>query len=133
MSQLTTLALTGVKNANAVLTFTPALIQPGYAVYENRAGGIMIGYDKLVAAVRRPKKASDRNVRTELRIETPVLKTVDGVTSVARRLSVTISGVCPEDCTLEDRQHINSLVRDAIDEGNLWTPLQESFETPWAA
>jgi len=53
--------------------FDPAGVLDGVAVYEDRVGGIPVGYPKLTLSVRRPTKGS-RAYKVTLKITNPTLE-----------------------------------------------------------
>lgn len=108
-------------------TFNPARVESGFASWENRAGDVYIGYDKISWRLVRPTGPvtgeGNRNLKLHLKLETPLLKTVSttgsssGYTSgpdVDYRLVCEMKFTLPESCTTQDRDHIWALALGLI-------------------
>lgn len=118
--------------------FKPARIADSFAVFENRAGGIYVGYDKLTLSLTRPSgpkmPGQNRNVKVKVKVELPLLKeestgsTVSGFTSapeVDYRMVFDGTFTMPEQCAYLDRQNLRALVLEALAE----TPIVAAIET----
>lgn len=107
-------------------TFAPAKTMADFALFEDRAAGIYIGYNKLTFSLKRPQpQAADvanRNLKLSIKLETPKMETVSNntVTGIAPAPTVAYRPVAelvvtlPERCSLQDRKDLQALVRNAL-------------------
>lgn len=105
-------------------TFSPARTTSDRADYENRVGGIYIGYERLTYELIRPKGPSNvanRSLKVRVHIETPVLETVgtsdSGLTppaTVAYRPMAELVFTLPERSTLQQRVNLRTLLKNLL-------------------
>lgn len=122
-------------------TFAPAKTQSDFAVLEDRAAGIYIGYNKLTFDLKRPTGASknaSRNLKLSIKIETPKLETVSNNTysgiapapTVSYRPVAELTVTLPERCTLQDRKDLQAFVKNVMSNAFV-TDAFEKYELPY--
>lgn len=113
----------------------------GQIVFEDRAVGVYIGYNKLTLAIARPKgdaRSASRNLQLMMKIETPKLEvlsnsTVSGIApapTVSYRPVAELKVILPERSQLADRKDIQKFVREALNNAFV-TDMFEKFELPY--
>lgn len=107
-------------------TFSPAKANDGYALWEDRASGILSAFNKLTATMSRPKgpvrPGQSRNIKIGFTLELPKLEAVSGVNAsgftpaaqVAYRPFVEVNFVLPERSNLQDRKDLRKLVEGLL-------------------
>jgi hypothetical protein len=122
-------------------TFAPAKTQADMALLEDRIAGVYIGYNKLAFALKRPtgnSNIANRNLKLDLRIETPKLEVVSNSTisgiapaaTVAYRPFVEMSFVFPERCTLQDRKDLLAYMKNVCASAFVVDAV-EKYELPY--
>lgn len=122
-------------------TFAPAKTQADFALLEDRASGIYIGYNKLTFALTRPSgdaKQANRNLKLSVKLETPKLETVSNNTysgiapapTVSYRPTVEMSFVLPERCTLQDRKDLRVLIFNIMSNA-AFVAAVDTYELPY--
>lgn len=122
-------------------TFAPAKTQSDFAVLEDRASGIYIGYNKLTFALKRPSgpsKDASRNLKLSIKIETPKLETVSNNTysgiapapTVSYRPVAELTVTLPERCTLQDRKDLQAFTKNVLSNAFV-TDAFEKYELPY--
>lgn len=113
----------------------------GRVVYEDRALGIYIGYNKLTLGVDRPSgnaKQATRNLRLMIKLETPKLEVVSNSTvsgipaapTVSYRPVAELMVTCPERSQLQDRQDLRKFLLEALASAPV-VDMFEKFELPY--
>lgn len=113
----------------------------GQVVYEDRAIGVYIGYNKLTLAIARPKgetRSAGRNLQLMVKIETPKMEvlsnsTVTGIApapTVSYRLVAELKVTMPERSQLQDRKDLQKYLREAFN-NSFVTDLFEKYELPY--
>jgi hypothetical protein len=103
--------------------FNPAVQADGVYRYDNRASGIIAGYDNLTSSMRLPTKAA-KSTKVQYRLTTPILEVTSPSTStgiqpaptVAYSLIGELTFTLPERSSLQDRKNLLKMLRDLIDE-----------------
>lgn len=105
-------------------TFSPADIVNGVASYEDRSGGIAIGFPKVTVSVKAPtqKGAGNRNYRVIAKVTLPVLEQTSPSTAtgiqpapiVAYNLIGNVEIVLPERSTLAQRNDALAYVKNLL-------------------
>lgn len=122
-------------------TFEPSYQIQGGFVYENRAGGVQIGNDKLTLQIRRPVGPGGvlRNNKAIIRLETPVLKTVSsggdslGYTAapeVGYRPMFEVVFTLPVQCSELERKHLHTLLINFVN-NNAMHNLVDKLDAPY--
>lgn len=122
-------------------TFEVARLMPEEALFEDRASGIYIGYNKLVLSVQRPKgpaAQATRNIKAVVRVETPKMETlsnntVSGISpapTVSYRPVAELTFTFPERCSLQDRKDILAYVKNVLSNA-VTDNLVQKFELPY--
>lgn len=113
----------------------------GQVVYEDRAIGVYIGYNKLTLAITRPKgetRSASRNLQLMIKIETPKMEvlsnsTVTGISpapTVSYRPVAELKVTMPERAQLQDRKDLQKYLREALNNAFV-TDLFEKYELPY--
>lgn len=113
----------------------------GQVVFEDRAVGVYIGYNKLTLGITRPKgeaRSASRNLQLMIKIETPKLEvlsnsTVSGIApapTVSYRPVADLKVTLPERSQLQDRKDLQKFVREALNNAFV-TDMFEKFELPY--
>lgn len=122
-------------------TFAPAKTQADYALLEDRAAGIYIGYNKLVFSLKRPSgdsKSALRNLKLNIDIETPKLEnvtnsTISGIApapTISYRPMVKLEVTFPERCSLQDRKDLQAFMKNVLSNAFV-TDAFEKYELPY--
>lgn len=121
-------------------TFSPAKSNPDYSMFEDRVGGIYIGYNRLHISLTRPKgesKVANRNLKVAIVIETPVLETLgnsdSGLTpapTVAYKGTVRCEIAIPERSTLAFRKDQRKFIANALASTAVIDAI-ENLAMPW--
>lgn len=122
-------------------TFAPAKTQADFAVLEDRAAGVYIGYNKLTFALARPSgsaKNATRNLKLSIKIETPKLEvvsnnTISGIApapTVSYRPVVELVATLPERSALQDRKDLQAFIKNVLS-STFVTDAFEKFELPY--
>lgn len=122
-------------------TFSPAKTESDYALLEDRAAGIYIGYNKLTFSLTRPKGPAEqatRNLKLSVKIETPKMEvvsngTVSGIApapTVSYRPVVELQATFPERCSLQDRKDLQAFIKNALSNAFV-TNAFENYELPY--
>lgn len=112
----------------------------GTVMFEDRANGVYIGYNKLTLSVRRPTgdaRSGNRNLRLMVKIETPKLEVLGnastGVTpppTVSYRPVAEVSITMPERSSLQDRKDLRAFIVAAM-ANTFVVDMFEKFELPY--
>lgn len=122
-------------------TFAPAKASNDYALLEDRASGLFIGYNKLTMTLTRPKgpaQVANRNLKLSIKIETPKMETVSNNTiagiapapTVSYRPVVELVATLPERCALQDRKDLQAYVKNVLANAFV-TNAFENYELPY--
>jgi len=140
MSAIANIVINDGQGTPAAHTFAPAKASADYALLEDRAGGVYIGYNKLVFSLTRPTgtaQAATRNLKLSIKIETPKMETVGtndaGLTpppTVSYRPVVELTTVFPERCSLQDRKDLQAFIKNALSNAFV-TDAFEKYELPY--
>lgn len=124
MSQVTSIVLTDDTPVTPVnRTFNPAKQDGDVYRYDNRANGIVAGYDSLTTSMRLPTKAL-KSTKIVLRLSTPILEATSPSTSTGIQPAPTVAYVVagelvfnlPERSSAQNRKDLLKMMRDLIDE-----------------
>lgn len=121
-------------------TFEPAKATSDYAMYEDRIGGVYIGYNKLHVSLTRPRgqsKVANRNLKVTVGLECPVLESLgtsdSGLTpppTVAYRPQVQVTFTFPERCSRQNRVDMRALIRNALSHTAIVDAV-DNLALPW--
>jgi hypothetical protein len=122
-------------------TFAPAKTSADYALFEDRVGGVYVGYNKLSVSLTRPKGPSkdgvNRNLKVNVHVELPTLEVVSTIDigyqrppSVAYRCVAELTFTLPERCALQNRKDILALVKNALSNAQVVSAVQD-YELPY--
>jgi hypothetical protein len=122
-------------------TFAPAKTQADMALLEDRGAGVYIGFNKLAFMLKRPNgdsNVANRNLKLNVRIETPKLEVVSNSTisgiapaaTVAYRPFVEMGFVFPERCILQDRKDLLAYVKNLCS-SSFMVDAVEKYELPY--
>lgn len=122
-------------------TFAPAKTVSDFALLEDRASGVYIGYNKLTFALTRPtgpSKEATRNLKLSIKIETPKMEVVSNSTisgilpapTVSYRPVAELVCTIPERSSLQDRKDLQALMKNLL-ANSFVTDAFEKFELPY--
>lgn len=97
-------------------TFSPANIDvAGVAKWEDRVGGVPLGFPTVTLSMRRPSKAS-RNYRLTAKVVYPVTETIapSNFPSKAYDLIGTVEFVLPDRASLQQRKDLAAFVKNYL-------------------
>jgi hypothetical protein len=141
MAAIANIVLNDAQGTPVAHTFAPAKTVADYALLEDRAAGLYIGYNKLTFSLTRPKgnaQVSNRNIHLEIRVETPKMEvtsnnTVSGISpapTVSYRPVATLSMTLPDRCSLQDRKDLQKYVLQLLSNSYV-TDAVEKYELPY--
>lgn len=141
MAQIANIVINDGQATPAAHTYAPAQTATDYALLEDRASGMYIGYNKLVFSLQRPKgdaRSATRNLKLTLRVETPKLETVSNnsasgiapAPTVAYRPVVEVTATIPERATLQDRKDLQAFMKNLMAHASV-TSAFENYELPY--
>lgn len=140
MASVTNVVLMDGQPTPVAHTFNPSRTSSDFAQYENRSIGIYIGYEKLTLSLSRPKGTAGsnaRNLKANVRIETPVLETLGSAQSgfvppatIAYRLVADVTFTLSERSTSQQRKDLRRLMGEAMSHASVIAML-EQFEMPY--
>lgn len=123
--------------------FSPAKTAADMAMFEDRAIGVYVGYNRLTVTLTRPSGPSvdgqNRNLKLSYLLETPKLEVpgtaaASGYVSpakVAYRPKAEIVFTFPERCTLQDRKDLRNFVANLIGSSGITADAIEKYELPY--
>lgn len=135
MAQITAITLTDATPTTPVnRVFSPAKQDGDVFRYDNRAGGIVAGYDILTSSLKLPTKNA-RTTKVEYKLSCPILEQTSASTATGIQPAPTVaytniadlSFVLHERSTLQDRKNLLAMARDLIDEA-LMTAAVENYD-----
>jgi len=108
-----------------------------FAEWEDRAIGIVVGYNRITMQLKYPSKTS-RNNRLTLRIATPILENVSNstVSGIAPAPTIAYTPLCevmfllPERSTLQSRKDLLAFAQAMMTRIELVKAVQD-LEMPW--
>lgn len=141
MAAVSNIVLNDGQGTPVAHTFAPARTMSDMAQFEDRAGGIYIGYNKLTINLDRPTGASGsatRNLKLKVKIETPKLETVSNntVSGIAPAPTISYRPVAelvvtlPERCSLQDRKDLRAYLINFLNSSTSQLAF-ESYELPY--
>lgn len=140
MSAIANIVINDGQGTPVAHTFAPGKTGSDFALLEDRAAGVYIGYNKLVFELSRPKGAANaatRNLKLSIRIETPKMETLGnnsaGITpppTVSYRPVVELHATFPERCSLQDRKDLQAFIKNALSNAFV-TDAFEKYELPY--
>lgn len=141
MSAIANIVLNDGQGTPVAHTFAPAKTAADYAVLEDRAAGVYIGFNKLTFNLQRPvgpSNVANRNLKLSILIETPKLEvvsnnTVSGIQpapTVSYRPKVELTVTFPERCSLQDRKDLQAYIKNALANAAV-TDAFEKYELPY--
>lgn len=140
MAQAANIVINDGQGTPVAHTFSPARTSADYALFEDRAQGIYIGFNKLTFSLTRPSggNVADRNIKLSIKLETPKLEnvtnsTVSGVApapTISYRPVVEFRMTLPERCSLQDRKDLQAFVKSLMT-NSFVTDAIEKYELPY--
>lgn len=138
MAQVTAITLTDATPTTPVnRVFNPAKREGDVFRYDNRASGIIVGYDTLTVSTRLPSKAA-KSTKVTFKLSCPILEQTSASTSTGIQPAPTVAYtnigeitlVLAERSVLQDRKNILAMMRDLIDEA-IVTAAVETLDPPY--
>jgi len=141
MSAIANIVINDGQSTPVAHTFAPARTSADYALLEDRAAGVYIGYNKLTMMLERPKGQSrdaSRNLKLVIRVETPKLEnvtnsTISGIApapTISYRPMAELTVTLPERCSLQDRKDLQAYVKNVLS-NTFVTDAFERYELPF--
>lgn len=141
MSTIANIILNDALGTPVAHTFAPARTMADKAWFEDRAVGIYNGYGKLYLGLTRPtgpSNVANRNIKINMRLETPVLEvvsnsTVSGISpapTVAYRPWINVEACFPERCQVIDRRNLQKYWLQLASNAFI-TDVFEKYELPF--
>jgi hypothetical protein len=132
MSQVTAITLTDGAATPLNRVFSFARQDGQLYTYQNRASGIMAGYDTLTAQTKLPGNGSRATV-VSLKLVTPILEQTSPSTATGIQPAPTVAYNCigklefvlTERSTLQNRKDLLTMMRDLIDEAIVTSNVQD--------
>lgn len=115
-------------------TFAPLSVTGPLAIYEDRAGGISVGFPRISLSVLPPSKTS-RLTKVRAKLVYPVLEVVNsstysGITPAPTKaydVTADLTFFMPERSTLQQRKNLNALFKNFLANA-AWTAVVENLE-----
>jgi hypothetical protein len=141
LAAIANIVLNDAQGTPVAHTFAPAKTQSDFALLEDRSAGLYIGFNKLTFNLTRPTGASNsanRNLRLEIKLETPKMETVSNNTvsgiapapTVSYRPVAVLSMIFPDRCSLQDRKDLQKFVLQLLSNSYV-TDAVEKYELPY--
>lgn len=141
MSAIANIVINDGQGTPVAHTFAPAKTSADYALLEDRAAGIYIGYNKLTMMLSRPEgnsRGATRNLQLVIRIETPKLEnvtnsTISGIApapTISYRPTAELKVILPERCSLQDRKDLQAFMKNVLS-NTFVTDAFEKYELPF--
>jgi hypothetical protein len=141
LAAIANIVLNDAQGTPVAHTFAPAKTQSDFALLEDRSAGLYIGFNKLTFNLSRPKGAtntSNRNLRLEIKLETPKMETVSNNTvsgiapapTVSYRPVAELNMTFPDRCSLQDRKDLQKYVLQLLS-NSFVTDAVEKYELPY--
>lgn len=118
-------------------TFNPSVVQSDLVSYQDRSGGIVLGFPEISIGNRMPSKNAN-SYKVTARVKIPVLEQTSPSTATgiqpAPTLAYTLIGnvelVMPSRCTLAERKDLLAFVKNFLANAAITTAV-ENFEMPY--
>lgn len=139
MTAIANIVVNDAQSTPVAHTFAPAKAEADFALLEDRAAGVYVGYNKLSFRLVRPtgNNGNSRNLKLNIKIETPKLETLGtnsaGITpppTVAYRPVADMMFTLPERCSLQDRKDLLAFVKNVLANAAV-TLAFEQYELPY--
>lgn len=121
MSAIAALTLADGASTPVTHTFTPVNVKDGVAKWQDKVGGISVGFPTITFSLREPSKAT-RASKMTVKVVFPVLEVTSPSTSTgiqpaptkAYDLMCNIEMVLPERSAQQDRKHLAAFVKNFL-------------------
>lgn len=141
MSAIANIVINDGQGTPVAHTFAPAKTQADWALLEDRAAGLYIGYNKLTFDLKRPtgeSRQASRNLKLSIKVETPKLEvvsnsTVSGIApapTISYRPTAELVVTFPERCSLQDRKDLQAYIKNLLS-NTFVTDAFEKYELPY--
>lgn len=118
-------------------TYNPSVVQSDLVSYQNRSGGIVLGFPEISIGNRMPSKNAN-SYKVTARVKIPILEQTSPSTATgiqpAPTLAYTLIGnvelVMPSRCTLAERKDLLAFVKNFMSNAAVTTAV-ENFEMPY--
>lgn len=143
MAQVANIVVNDGKATPQAHTFVPFNVTPQKVMWEDRAGGIFIGYNKMTLTQIRPTGAMSvsggpqRSIKSSFKLETPILETIPNNTandggyrappSVAYRPTVEMGFTAPDRSSDAEREDLWTLFVNTVNIAKATNPLYLAF------
>jgi len=138
MTQIAALTLADGQATPANHTFSVAGVIDGVAKWEDRSGGIPIGYPTATFSLRRPAKGS-QNYKIVAKVQLPVMEvtapsTATGIQPAPTKaydLFATVEFTVPARATAQNRSDLLAYVRNFLGNAAVIPPALSNFDPVW--
>lgn len=146
MPQMASIVINDGQATPVAHTFAPSTSQGEVFMFEDRSGGIAIGYPSISMSYKRPapgmngdaSNANSRVHRIRVKIAVPTLESTSAATGTGIPPAPTISHVhmqnaewvMPEKGTLQERKNLVAYAKNLLSDANVLKVLQDQ-ETWW--
>lgn len=119
-------------------TFSPVGVDAGIAKWEDRSGGIALGYPTITFSIRRPAKGS-QNYGLTAKVVTPVLEVTSPSTSTgiqpaptkAYDITMNVSMSLPARSTLQQRKDAYAFLKNYLANASVMQAAVENYDGVW--
>lgn len=137
MSAISNVVINNGANTPVSKTFSPSLVSTNLVRWDDRSGGIILGFPKVSISNRMPNKNA-KSYKVTCKVEVPILEQTSASTASgiqpAPTLAYTLVGVLdlimPERSTLSERKDLLAFVKNFIANAAISTAV-ENFEMPY--
>lgn len=138
MTAIAALTLADGQATPANKTFSVAGVTDGVAKWENRAGGIPVGFPVVTFSMRRPTKGS-ANYKVVAKVQLPVLEQTSPSTATgiqpaptkAYDLFATVEFTIPTRSSKAERSDLLAFVKNFLTNAAVVPPALQDFEPVW--
>lgn len=137
MSAIANIVLNNGATPSVAKTYQPAMISSDLVRYDDRSGGIILGFPRVSISNRMPNKSA-KTYKVTLKIELPVLEQTSASTATGIQPAPTLAYTClgvvdlvfPERATLAERKDTLAFVKNFLSNAVVQTAV-ENFEMPY--
>jgi len=139
MTQIAALTLADGQATPANKTFSVAGVTDGVAKWEDRSGGIPIGYPAVTFSLRRPNSKGAQNYKIVAKVQLPVMEvtapsTATGIQPAPTKaydLFGTVELTIPARATQQQRNDLLAYVKNFLTNSAVVPPAVSNFDPVW--
>lgn len=143
MAQAANIVINDGQTTPVAHTFYYVPLAGNVASFEDRAGGIYIGYNQIKLSINRPapnrsaKTVANQHINVHITVATPKMETLGtGDNGLMPPPTVSYRPICdikfalPERCNVADRKDLLAYVRNLLSNAQIVSAVQD-YELPW--